>query len=294
MTAGNAATLADRAQYGATLAERSGDIATLTQRPSMSFGSGLPARFPDLYGRVAVVTGASRGIGAGVASLLACSGAKVAMVARDAEALEEMREEIWDRGGQAIAVPADCTDPIALRAAAVDVAEQLGPISVLAAFAGGNGRPAPSLTMSLDTWNQVLASDVTTTFATIQAFAPTMLQRRHGSIITMSSAAGRSPSQSNIAYAVAKAGVVMLTKHLAAELAPSGVRVNCIAPSAVHNEKMDLAMTPEQVDALGRSFPLGRIGEPIDVAAATAFLASDASAWITGTTLDISGGRVIV
>jgi 3-oxoacyl-[acyl-carrier protein] reductase len=181
-----------------------------------------------------------------------------------------------------------------LRAAAVDVAEQLGPVSILAAFAGGNGRPTPSLTMSLDSWNQVLTGDLTATFATIQAFAPTMLQRRHGSIITMSSAAGRSPSQANVAYAVAKAGVVMLTKHLASEWATSGVRVNCIAPSAVHNEKMDLAMTPEQLDGLGRSFPLGRIGEPIDVASATAFLASDASAWITGMTMDMSGGRVIV
>jgi 3-oxoacyl-[acyl-carrier protein] reductase len=255
--------------------------------------NGLPARFPDLYGRVAVVTGASRGIGAAVALMLARNGAKVALVARDACALDEVRERIWDQGGQAIAAPADCTDPAALRAAAVDVAEQLGPVSVLAALAGGGGRPAPSMSMPLETWNQVLASDVTSTFATIQAFAPTMLQRRFGSIITMSSAAGRSPSQANVAYAVAKAGVVMLTKHLAAELAPMGVRVNCLAPSAVHNEKMDAAMSPEQLAGLGRSFPLGRIGEPDDVAAATAYLASDASAWMTGVVLDLNGGRVM-
>jgi 3-oxoacyl-[acyl-carrier protein] reductase len=253
----------------------------------------LPARFPDLSGRVAVVTGASRGIGAEVASMLACSGAAVALVARDETALDEIREQIWDRGGQAITVPTDCTEPSALRAAAADVAEQLGPVSVLAAFAGGGGHPAPSLSMSLDLWNQVLTTDVTSTFTTIQAFAPTMLQRRRGSIITMSSASGRAPSQANVAYAVAKAGVVMLTKHLAAEWAPLGVRVNCIAPAAVHNERMDRAMTPEQLARLGDSFPLGRIGEPVDVAATTAFLASDASAWITGITIDMNGGRII-
>ena len=134
---------------------------------------------------------------------------------------------------------------------------------------------------------------MTSTFATIRAFAPAMVARRRGSIITMSSAAGRQPSQANVAYAVAKAGVTMLTRHLAAELAPHRVRVNCVAPSAVHNEKMDLNLTSPQLAALGASFPLGRIGEGVDVAAATAFLASDASGWITGATLDIAGGKII-
>jgi 3-oxoacyl-[acyl-carrier protein] reductase len=110
----------------------------------------------------------------------------------------------------------------------------------------------------------------------------------------MSSAAGRLPSRANVAYAAAKAGVAMLTKHLALELGPAGVRVNCVAPSAIHNEKMDAYMTPGQMKELGATFPLGRVGEPLDVAAATAFLASDASGWITGTTLDISGGKVII
>jgi 3-oxoacyl-[acyl-carrier protein] reductase len=254
-------------------------------------GVATPARFPDLVGRVAVVTGGSRGIGAATASLLAANGMRVALIGRDGGALDQVREHIWDTGGRAIAVVADCTDPVALAEAAAIVADEIGPIALLAAFAGGGGRPVPSLDMPLQEWRAVLDGDVTSTFATIQAFAPAMVAAGRGSIVTMSSAAGRTPSQANIAYAVAKAGVVMLTRHLAAELAPHRVRVNCVAPAAVHNEKMDRYMTPEQFTALGTSFPLGRVGEPIDVAAATAYLGSDASGWITGQTLDIAGGK---
>jgi len=252
------------------------------------------ARFPDLAGRVAVVTGGSRALGAATAQLLACNGMLVAVVGRDIEALETVRETLWNAGGRAAAIVCDCTDPDALANLVEEVEKELGPPAVLAAFAGGAGAPKPTLEMSLDDWNQTVAGNLTSTFATIQAFAPGMVDRGRGSIVTMSSAAGRQPSQANVAYAVAKAGVGMLTKHLAAELAPHGIRLNCIAPSAVRNERMDRHMTEEQLQRLGATFPLGRIGAPDDVAAATAFLASDASGWITGTTLDISGGKIVL
>lgn len=256
-------------------------------------GGGPAARFPDLAGRVAVVTGASRAIGAATARLFAANGMAVALVARDGAALDEVRERIWNDGGHAIVCVADCTRPEQLATAAAAVDAELGPPDVLAAFAGGNGRPQPSLTMPLDAWRAVLDGDLTATFATVQAFVPEMAGRGGGSVVTMASAAGRAPSQANAAYAVAKAGIVMLTRHLAAELAPQRIRVNAIAPSAVRNEKMSAAMTDAQIAALGAGFPLGRVGEPADVAAAAAFLASDASGWITGATLDIAGGKVI-
>jgi 3-oxoacyl-[acyl-carrier protein] reductase len=252
------------------------------------------ARFPDLSGRVAVVTGGSRALGAATAQLLAGNGMLVAVVGRDTEALETVRETLWNAGGRAIAIACDCTDPEALANLVKDVEAELGPPAVLAAFAGGAGAPKPTLDMSLQDWNHTVTGNLTSTFATIQAFAPGMVAAGRGSIVTMSSAAGRQPSQANVAYAVAKAGVGMLTKHLAVELAPHGIRVNCIAPSAVRNERMEQYMTDQQRQHLGATFPLGRIGEPSDVAAATAYLASDASGWVTGTTLDISGGKVVL
>jgi 3-oxoacyl-[acyl-carrier protein] reductase len=250
--------------------------------------------YPDLADKVAVVTGGSRGIGAATARALAANGTAVAVVGRDESALAEVTADILARGGRALAARADCTVEAEINHAALTIIEQLGPVDILAAFAGGNGRPVPTPQETATHWREVIESDLTSAFLTTRAFMPTMIERHRGSIITMSSAAARQAAQSNAAYAAAKAGVIAFTRHLANEIGPEGVRVNCLAPSAIENERMRTWTTEEQRQQLAASFPLRRIGQPEDVAATAVFLASEASSWITGITLDIAGGKIMV
>lgn len=252
------------------------------------------ARYPDLAGKTAIVTGGSRGIGAATAVALADNGVAVAVVARDDTALKSVAEGINERGGRAIWIAADCTAPDELTRMAQVVTAELGPAEILAAFAGGNGMPVPTEQETPEHWREIVETDLNSVFYTVRALLPAMTERGSGAIVTMASAAARQAARSAAAYAAAKAGVIAFTRHLAAEVAPRGIRVNCVAPSAVENDKMRTWMSPEQRDALGASFPLGRIGQPADVAAATLFLASDASSWITGATLDIAGGKIMM
>jgi 3-oxoacyl-[acyl-carrier protein] reductase len=252
------------------------------------------AGYPDLVDRTAVVTGGSRGIGAATARALAANGAAVAVIGRDEQALAAVSESITAAGGRALAVRADCTVEADLQRGVRAILDQLGPADILAAFAGGNGMPVPTVAETAAHWREVVESDLTSTFLTTGAFLPGMIERGRGSIITMSSAAARQPARSNAAYAAAKAGVIAFTRHLGNEVAPHGIRVNCVAPGAIENERMRTWTTEEQRRQLAGSIPLGRIGRPDDVAAATVFLASDASSWITGVTLDIAGGKIMV
>jgi 3-oxoacyl-[acyl-carrier protein] reductase len=250
--------------------------------------------YPDLAGRVAVVTGGSRGVGAATARALAANGVSVAVVGRDQAAIDATVASITSRAGTAIGVAADCTSESDLHALQVAVAERLGAVEILAAFAGGNGMPVPTPIETGEHWRSVLESDLTTTFLTVAAFLPGMIARRSGVIITMSSSAARQAARSSAAYAAAKAGVIAFSRHLAGECAPDGIRVNCLAPSAIENDRMRKWMSEDERAALGASFPLGRLGQPEDVAAAAVFLASSASSWVTGMTMDISGGKVML
>ncbi len=247
-----------------------------------------------LAGRVALVTGGSGSIGAATATRLAAHGALVGVGGRDQAAIDRVVTGIRAAGGQAVAAPAQVTDPDALVAAHADLTEQFGPVELLAAFAGGNGRPRPTEDVEPEEWRQVIDGDLTSTFLTIRTVLPTMIARGRGAIVTMSSAAGRQPSQAAAAYAAAKAGVAMLSRHLAAEMGPHGIRVNCLAPATVLNEKIMTTTTDEQRHHMAADVPLGRLGRPDDVADAAVYLLSDHASWVTGVTLDISGGRTII
>lgn len=250
--------------------------------------------YPDLAEKVAVVTGGSRGIGAATARALAANGATVAIIARDHEALATTADSIRKRGGRALPVQADCSVYADLETAARTIGEQLGPPDILAAFAGGQGAPIPTVQETAAHWREVIDANLTATFLTANAFLPTMLELQRGAIVTMSSSAARQAARSSAAYAAAKAGVIAFTRHLANETARDGIRVNCIAPAATENERMRTAMSDQQREQLGASFPLGRIGQPSDIAQAAVFLASDASSWITGITLDVTGGKIML
>ena len=252
------------------------------------------AKYPGLAGKVAVITGGSRGIGAATAGTLAVNGAAVVVVGRDQAAIAATVQAISSQGATALGVQADCTDEDELKALARTVEERLGPVDILATFAGGNGMPVPTNTETAGHWREVIESDLTSTFLTISTFLPSMLSQRSGVIITMSSAAARQPAKSSAAYAAAKAGVIAFTRHLASEFAKDGIRVNCLAPSAIENDKMRTWVSEDDRKALASAFPLGRLGQPEDIANASLFLASSASSWITGVTLDVAGGKIMV
>ena len=251
--------------------------------------------YPDLADKVAVVTGSSRGIGAATARLLAANGARVAVNGRDQTAIDHTLAAIRSAGGQAIGVAADCTDLAAIERMRQQVEEQLGPVDILAAFvAGGHAGPGPTVDLTEEAWRSTIDGTLSPTFLTVKSFLPGMIQRGRGSIITMASSAARLPMRAPAAYAAAKAGVIMLSRHLATEVGRHGIRVNCLAPHTILTEDIRERMPEQMQQEWAGQIPLGRLGTPEDVALAALFLASESSAWITGVTLDVAGGRIVL
>jgi 3-oxoacyl-[acyl-carrier protein] reductase len=252
-------------------------------------------RYADLAGRTAIVTGGSKGIGLATATQLAANQVSVAVVARTVADVERVVEQLRASGAKAHGVAVDCTDATALEAMVAEVAQALGPPDILMAFAGGFTRTTPVLEISETEWRHVIDSNLTSTFLTVRAVLPGMIARRRGAIVTMASNAGRLLDISLTAsYAAAKAGIIQFTRHVAREVGPSNVRCNVVAPATTLTERVASTLSAEVIDRLGSMAPLQRIGHPEDTAAAAVFLASDASSWLTGITLDVAGGRVMI
>jgi 3-oxoacyl-[acyl-carrier protein] reductase len=248
----------------------------------------------SLKGRVALVTGASSGLGQQFARAVAENGAAVALVARRADRLAELQKSIEAAGGRALAIEADVTDRAAM-ARAFDAAEKaFGTVTILVNNAGIAQSSTRAVDVTPEEWRKVLAVDLDAVFHNAQEAARRMLAaKKPGAIINIASVLGLGVAKGVAAYATAKAAVIQITKALAVELAFKGVRVNAIAPGWFVTEINDKYLLSEAGAALKRDIPMGRFGKDGDLDGALLLLASDAGAYITGATIVVDGGQVV-
>lgn len=252
--------------------------------------------------RVAVVTGGNRGIGRAIAVALAADGFAVAVTARDADALADTVAAIEADGGTALALPCDVRDEESVATMARHVVG-LGRVHTVVANAGTAGPTAPLHEIQLAEWRDCLATDLDGVFLTFRAFVPAMIESGAGSLVAISSMTGKRPLHGRTPYAAAKMGVIGLVRTLAVELGPHGIRVNAVCPGAVAGPRIDDVIRrqaatrgiteDEALLAFTGASPLGRLVKANEVAAACAYLASDAAAAITGEDLNVSAGVVM-
>ncbi|MDQ3779376.1 MAG: SDR family oxidoreductase [Chloroflexota bacterium] len=238
-------------------------------------------------GRTAIVTGAARGIGQAIAARLASEGARIAVADIDRAAAEAAVAEI---GAAATAFVLDVTRPESWDEVVSRIQRDWGRLDILVNNAGIAGRSAPTWELEVDEWHQVLAIDLTGVFLGCRAVLPAMRAANAGRIVNIASIAGKEGNPNAVPYSAAKAGVIGLTKAVAKEVASDGIFVNCVTPAVIETPILS-QVSEEHIRYMTSRIPMGRMGQPAEVAALVAFLCSDDLSFTTGAVYDISGGR---
>jgi NAD(P)-dependent dehydrogenase (short-subunit alcohol dehydrogenase family) len=247
----------------------------------------------DLSGKKALVTGASRGIGRVIAVALAAAGADVAVAARSPDGLAETAREVSDLGRKAFVFPLDVTRQEDVTATVHEAIRLLGQLDIVVNNAGGMNFMVPFLDMRISGWDKVMRLNLDSTIYVCQAVGPHLRERGRGSVINVASVAGLSGAPGLIPYGAAKAGVISVTKTLAVEWAPSGIRVNALCPGWTATDlNRDLWDGPDGGRSTVANVPMGRWGRPEEMAGPAVFLASDASSYMTGQVLVVDGGQL--
>ena len=246
-------------------------------------------------GRVVIVTGAARGIGAVTAEAFARDGAHVALADLDGAGVETTAKRLRDVGADVLGVRTDVAASADVRTMVDAVLGRWQRIDVLVNNAGGFAAIRATEDIPDAEWEMILRSNLTSAFICSRAVLPVMKRQRAGRIVNVSSVVARSGTVRTTAhYTAAKAGVIGFTRHLAAEVAADGITVNAVAPGTTATERVIALRTPEETARLAAAIPVGRLGEPADIADSILFLASDAARFITGVVLDVNGGQVMV
>lgn len=244
----------------------------------------------SLQDRVAIVTGAARGIGAAITERFLKAGARVALAELDAAEARKLAQKLDPSGQRTLVVEVDITKEAQVQAMAGQVQDHWGTIQILVNNAGIAGPNKPLVDVSEEEWDHVSNVNLKGVFLGCKSVLPTMLKNRNGRIVNVASIAGKEGNPNLAAYSATKAGVICLTKALAKEVCREGIYVNCITPAVIETSILE-QVTQQQIDYMVSRIPMGRVGKPAEVAALVHFLASDDCSFTTGGCFDISGGR---